>query len=304
MRTSRMRWIAAAAGLALLAASPAFPQADDSLKKYQLFKAGEETLTRYVRLRSRIRGFESDARMTGGQVHLTRFSGELGGGRIDVAGNLDWTRKSGPQSARMQLQNVDSRQMLSAFNLDFDARIVTRVNALVDVQWQGLQMSTLRRTMNGQMEVRAGRGRVDKSTVFDALAGALGIEELRTVDFNSASASGVVKQGVLWFDDAQINGDYVRIRAAGNVDVPSDSIEIEVQASVAPELAQRSVRPEVRAAGALLAQAKSLREPDGFIRIPVAVLLTGTFTRPQATLLAAADGPARRAAGEAQGGAE
>ena len=267
---------------ALMLAAAIAPAQD--LTKLQVFKPGEETLTRYIRIRSRIRSFQSDGHLVGGKVKVTHFSGDLGGGRIQFNGNLDWTNKTGQQTARVTLQNVDSRQFLSAFNLDFDARIVTRVNADVSVKWQGISMPDLRRSMNGSMSMRTGRGRVDKSTVFDALAEATGIQDLRSVDFESCAGDGEVRNGVLYFENARINGDFVRLLAAGKVDVPSDSIEIEVHLAILPELAMRSARADVRTVGALLAQAKSLQDQDGFVQLPVPVYLTGTFTKPHASV--------------------
>ena len=131
--------------------------------------------------------------------------------------------------------------------------------------------------------MQTGSGRVDKSTVFDALARETGIADLAVVDFESCTGTAQVTDGIVRFDNAWIRGKNLRILAIGEVDIPSDSVRIKVHFFLAPDLAERSTRPEIRAAGALLAQVKDLRESDGFVRIPVPVVLTGTFSKPEAT---------------------
>jgi hypothetical protein len=241
----------------------------------------EETLTRLIKFRSRVKNLQMDWRNENGAEIMRSFSGEIGGGRLAATSYINWTRPEVTHTAHAQLSNVDMRDLLHASDVQMDGRCVARLSGVLDFRWQGLRMRAIRSSLEGKAVLTTGQGYVAASEILDSVARISGIPDLRRFDFTEGRFEADVRSGQFHISHFHLNGPLARLTAEGTVDLDTQNMDMRISVSVAESLAGRSSSDTVRAALMLLGRVKSLRESGGFVRIPVVARVGGTLAKPQ-----------------------
>ncbi|MBX7247178.1 MAG: AsmA-like C-terminal region-containing protein [Candidatus Sumerlaeaceae bacterium] len=240
----------------------------------------DETLTKFIRFRSRLKNFQTKWGNENGDSTLDGFSAELGGGKISGAGKIYWTRPEANQTLRIDVSGVDLRQLLAALNIQVDGHFDTKVSGVLDFQWQGLRLKQIKSTARGKVRLQAAPGYLTDMHILNGIAGLCGMTELRRIDFTNGILEGEVQAGRFQVELVQLTASNMEFAGRGWVDLPTENIDMVIQSSVTPELGETSTQPEVRAALLLLGHSDALRTPRGFIRLPVEAHFTGTLTEP------------------------
>lgn len=244
-------------------------------------ESGDETLSRMLRLRTRIRGFELRSRSEGGKLVVEGFGGALGSGHIMASGLLDGTNPDGPQHMKLELRDVDVQQFLSAFDIQPLAHVRIGATGAMDFRWEGLKMKALRSTLNGPLDIDIGKGTISHTRILDQLAESTGISELKQLDVESGRVHGEAKEGTIRLEEVTLKGAQLKVTLKGSINAATEQLNAAVSVSAAPDLGAKSQREDVRAAFALLSSADALRDSDGFVKIPLEFVLGGTLSRPQ-----------------------
>jgi hypothetical protein len=242
--------------------------------------SSQETLTRYIRLRNRIRNLRVDSHFEGiGGLVLQGFSGELGRGTINVKGNVNWARPDEQQWAKMTLTSVDARSFLDAFDIGMDGRIFASVTGWADLQWRGRHLAAMKKSLVGTAELRIGKGYVENSRVLSAVAEVSGIQALQKLEFSAGKMRGHAAHGTLYVDELDLEAPMLHATLSGTIDLASDQINLRPKFWISPQLANTSTRPELRTAVQFLDGMRETRESN-LVQIPLPIVFTGTIRKP------------------------
>ncbi len=254
----------------------------------------DETLTRMIRLRSRLRNLDMKWEDVNGDEVMTAFSANLGGGRVTAESHINWTRPQGAHRARIRLENVRVSDFLNATDIRLDARFDTSISGQLDLSWTGLRMREMRRTLTGGGVFTAGPGTISSTRILDALADFSGIRELRRFDFDTARLDAKAENGRVLVKAFRLRGPYMRTNLKGSVDLESDALAMDLELELNPAVAERSTRIEVREGFGLFTRLAGREGPGEFVEVPLPFSFGGTMAHPRAVLKSLPSGPPER----------
>lgn len=239
----------------------------------------EETLTRFIRMRNRVRNLDLRMHRENGGMVLEGFTGKLGGGEISVDGRVDWSRPEARHRARLTVQNVGTREFLDAFDIVLDGRISTVITGFADLQWNGTKMKAMKRSLDATAELNIGPGYVSNAKVLEYIASVSGIEALRKIEFSRGIMRGHSSNQTLFIDELWLEGPALRARLTGTMDLLTDEIRLRPELAISPELAQSSVRNEVRA-GMQVLDTLTKDRASRLVSVPLPIVFGGTLKKP------------------------
>lgn len=266
-------------------------------------KSGEVSVIRIAARKAGLQDFKLESRLSpSGRMIISGFSATVGGGQITGRGHVDFSRPAGPHRMRVDLKDVDGTAFLRLLEVRLNARINARVNGSFDLTWKGTSSAQARRSLTGPARWHSGGGAVEGSDLQFRAAQATGIDELRRIEFTSAGAAGVFRNGVLDVERVEVVGPYQQIGGAGQLDAATRQINVQLEMKIAPELALGSSRPEIQALGLLMRRSsregdKSRGKEPELLSLPFPVMMTGNVQDPQFTLVMPA---ARNSGGAAE----
>lgn len=249
----------------------------------------DETLSRLLRMRSRLRHLQVDTRWIDGHEITETFTATMGRGRLEGRGHIDWSSPETRHWARVRVFEADVREFLHVCDVRFDGRIEAAATGELELQWQGMRFRQMRSTMKGAGRLELSPGSVGSTRLLDNIARFSGLDELRVLKFDRGLVEGTIERGIVKVTQFELENRDVRLRGVGTVELETGKLEARFDLWVRPELGQRSRFPEVRLAAQALSQVVSREEP--FVRVPLPVSFGGTLERPVPYL----DIPAARA---------
>ncbi len=239
---------------------------------------GDETLSRLLRMRSRLRNLEVDTRWINGEEITQHFRATMGRGRLIGEGYINWSRPEDRQRAYVEVIEADVEEFLHVCDVRFDGRIRAQVSGKLDLEWQGMRFRQMRATMRGDGKLHLSAGTVSATRLLDNIARFSGIDEIRTLNFERGLVEGAVKDGRVEVENFSLEGRDFRLRGKGTVTLETGALDARFEIAVKPSLAKRSRVAEVRAAGEALA--KLVGGEDRFVTVPLPVSFGGTLERP------------------------
>lgn len=238
----------------------------------------DETLSRLLRMRSRLKNLEVDTQWIGGEEITKRFRATMGKGRIAGEGQINWSQPGSRQWARVEVIDADVEEFLHVCDVRFDGKIVAQVSGELNLAWHGMRFREMRATMTGSGKLQMSRGSVSSTRLLDNIARFSGIERLRTFRFERGFVEGTISDGRVTVRRFELQSDDVILRGSGTVTLETGALDARFELAVRPSLAKASSLPEVRAAGGALARLAG--SEDRYISIPLPVSFGGTLERP------------------------
>lgn len=231
-------------------------------------------------LRLRIRNTRIEGRMNlNGNVSVTSFRGEFGGGQIRVDGQLGMPRTDMQQHAKLIFDNVEVSEVLAAANLTSMGNVLAKASGTADLSWKGADTRDVMRTLNGKLQLRIGSGSVSAAPLLNKLADFSGIHDFREVHFGSGQIEAVVRNGQVKIRNCSLEGDLYRLDAQGKVDLMKQSLTADCRFNLPFALAQKSEQVAVKAMLALLTSGRAVQAADSLLDIPFS--LVGKWYRPE-----------------------
>lgn len=240
----------------------------------------DETLTKIIRLRSKLKNFKMTWDPASNGNLLTGFTAELGGGRIAAKGSINWLNPQGPHRLNLRLEGVDFKTALTALNMQMDGRIVGRLSGEMDFEWSGLKLRQIKQTATGRVHLTLSEGEASRMTILRTLSGLSGIRELEMIRFTGGEMIAAVRGGRIEVERLVISTPDAEFEGRGWCLLVTEEMLAEFEMSVRPHLAMRSHRPEVRMLGGTLNRVPALRDSDALVRVPVVARFAGTLSNP------------------------
>ncbi|GIX43905.1 MAG: hypothetical protein KatS3mg130_0313 [Candidatus Sumerlaea sp.] len=257
----------------------AFPNAKAEKAGVATPEPSDETLSRLMRMRSRLQNLRVDTRWIGGEEVTQNFTATVGQGTLRGKGEINWSRPERVHWARVEVSEVDVPAFLHVCDIRFDGKVQARVSGTLDLRWRGMRFRDMRATMEGGGKLHVSSGTVTSTRLLDQVAAFSGLPELRRFEFREGLVIGRIRDGRVDIESIEFrNPDYI-LRAKGSVRLEDGALDARVELRVRPSLAMRSQLSEVRLLGVALA-AVSQDSPDGMVAIPLPLSFGGTLERP------------------------
>ncbi|MCX7626120.1 MAG: AsmA-like C-terminal region-containing protein [Candidatus Sumerlaeaceae bacterium] len=249
----------------------------------------DETLSRLLRMRSRLKNLEVDTQWIEGEEITRRFRATMGKGRLSGEGQINWSRPGERQWARVDVIDADVEEFLHVCDVRFDGKIIAQVTGQLNLEWHGMRFREMRATMTGGGKLEMSSGSVSSTRLLDNIARLSGIESLRTLRFQRGVVEGTISDGRVTVRRFELQSQDIVLHGSGTVTLETGALDARFELEVRPVLAKSSKLPEVRAAGEAIA--RFVGSEDRFVSIPLPVSFGGTLERPIAYL----DIPGRKA---------
>ena len=242
----------------------------------------DETLTRLLMLRSRLRNLKMTWIWEGTDEVMTAFTAELGGGTIRAESHINWTSPDREHWARIRFENVGAREFLQVGSVQVGARIDTAVSGQMTMRWRGLKLHTLRETLDGEADFTLRRGSISHNRILDAFADFSGISALEKFDFDSGTVKATCTKGHVLVDPMEVSGPLMRVRTRGFTNLETDAMKLRFELWVLADAAKQSVKPEVRGGVGLLRGMAGKNDSGDFLQVPLPFSFEGTLSKPVA----------------------
>lgn len=267
----------------------ALPAGKASLEGVRTPEPPDETFSRLLRMRSRLRNLQVDTQWIEGEEITQRFSATMGRGKLIGEGYINWSRPELQHHAKVKVIEADVAEFLHVCDVRFDGRIDSRVTGDLNLAWSGLRFRQMRQSMEGEGKLLMREGQVSSTRLLDNIAKFAGLPQLRSLRFQRGLVEGSVADGKVFVRAFELAGDDFQLRGEGTVTLETGDIDARFRLRVRPALAMHSQLPEVRAVGR--AAAKLFGSADRLIEVPLPISFGGTLERPIPYL----DVPAMRA---------
>jgi uncharacterized protein YhdP len=254
-------------------------------------EASDETLSRLLRMRSRLRNLEVDTRWLNREEITQHFTATMGRGHLVGHGYINWSRPEERQWASVEIIGADVEEFLHVADVRFDGKIRAQVSGQLDLEWNGMRFRQMRASMRGKGRLELSKGNVTATRLLDNIARFSGIDELRTLEFDHGGLQGTIKDGRVEVEEFRLEGRDFRLRGKGTVTLETGALDARFEIAVKPALAKRSRVAQVRAAGEALA--KLFGGENQFVNVPLPVSFGGTLERPIPYLEVPAQGALR-----------
>ena len=242
----------------------------------------DETLTRLLTLRSRLRNLKMTWVWEGTDEVMTAFTAEVGGGTIRAESHINWTSPDREHWARIRLDNVGAREFLQVANVQVGARIDTAVSGRMDMRWRGLKMHALRESLDGEADFTLRRGAISHTRILDAFADFSGISALGKFEFDQGTVKATCTKGHVLVDPMELSGPLMKVRARGFSNLETDAMKLRFELWVLADAAKQSVKPEVRAGVGWLRGVAGKNDSGDFLQVPLPFSFEGTLSKPVA----------------------
>ncbi len=242
----------------------------------------DETLTRLLTLRSRLRNLKMTWIWEGTDEVMTAFTAELGGGTIRAESHINWTSPDREHWAKIQLDNVGVREFLQVANVQVGARIDTAVSGQMNMRWRGLKLHALRASLDGDAKFTLKPGTISHNRILDAFAEFSGISALSQFNFDQGSIKATCSKGHVLLDPAELNGPLMRTRIRGFSNLETDAMKLRFELWVLADAAKQSVKPEVRGGVGWLRDMAGKTDAGDFFQVPLPFSFEGTLSKPVA----------------------
>jgi hypothetical protein len=263
---------------------PATPAARAPRAPKPALTPGDETLTRLIRLRSRLRNLDMNWVKRDGDDVMDRFTATLGGGRVDAACHINWSRPESDHWAKIRLDHVGVADFLQAADIRLDARIDARISGELDLHWSGLRVRQMRPSLGGKGAFRIHEGAITSTAILDSFADFTEIPALRSFQFTGGTLVAAAQGGRLDVSEFRLAGPSMRVDAKGTVDLDTDDLRVRFNLEVLPALAGQSSRFEVREGVLLMTRLAGKDADKDFVRVPLPFAFAGTLAKPVAVL--------------------
>jgi AsmA protein len=208
---------------------------------------------------SALKGLDIDGSMKIGQLQVNnikasnvRMDLRAKGGKLSVnplAASLYQGSLKGSASVDANTNRYVVKQTLSGVSLGPLLRDAAETDLLegrgsvaLDLSTQGNVASAMKRALDGSVCLQLKDGAVkgiDLAGAVRSVKGALGGKDVEgqaarkdRTDFSELSASFIVKDGVAHNDDLDLRSPFIRVTGAGNVDIPQQTLDYVVRASI------------------------------------------------------------------------
>lgn len=234
------------------------------------------------RLRVRLKNPKIDMQLANGKPLITGVSGLIGGGSIAVRSRIDMGNAAGPQSAHINAHGMSLPELADIVDLRIPGKLTGRVSGTADVNWQGMQGSSIRNSLNGAVSLDLGPGKLSDSSLLRKAAESAGIANFDELEFTGGRIEGRVKEGLFTITDAHLTGQEFDLNIGGTVDLATNRMNLEVRSKVTEALAQRSTYYKMKNSLSSLftSKPKDTPAPDALVELPL-VVVAGAMSRPE-----------------------
>ncbi len=267
----------------------ALPAGKAALEGVRTPEPADETFSRLLRMRSRLRNLQVDTQWIEGEEITRQFSATMGRGKLVGEGYINWSQPGTGHWAKVKVIEADVAEILHVCDVRFDGRIDSRVSGDLNLEWSGLRFRQMRQSMKGKGKLIMGEGRVSSTRLLDNIAKFAGLPELRTLRFRRGLVEGSIADGKVLVRAFELEGEDFRLRGEGTVTLETGGMDARFRLKVRPALAMRSQSPQVRAVGK--AATRLMGSADKLVEVPLPISFGGTLERPIPYL----DVPAMRA---------
>ncbi|MGB9692289.1 MAG: hypothetical protein ACPL7D_08975, partial [Candidatus Sumerlaeaceae bacterium] len=123
-------------------------------------EASDETLSRLLRMRSRLRNLEVDTRWLNREEITQHFTATMGRGHLVGHGYINWSRPEERQWASVEIIGADVEEFLHVADVRFDGKIRAQVSGQLDLEWNGMRFRQMRASMRGKGRLELSKGNV------------------------------------------------------------------------------------------------------------------------------------------------
>jgi len=235
--------------------------------------------------RVHVRGGKMETRINNGKVTLTGLHGDVGTGRVEMAGNI----AVGSGEAKNLTVNFAEVPVSDAAGLLGNARVPswlteTLVSGTIKGEWQGEGFKEISSSAKGALHIKTGAGVITDKTILEKLADLLKVDELSEVKYDSITLKAHAVNGVFVLDEIQASGPEFNVKAIGKYTAKADALDIRIDLAVSQEIASRSTYLKLKNVFGIFGGGPEMKETaDGLVEVP-RLLVSGALKKPEVKL--------------------
>lgn len=233
-------------------------------------------------IKVRVRGGKMQTRIENGKLVLTGFKGGFGAGQVDLKGNI--SGETGKQSdAKLAFNDVSINKAMEVIGQAGAMQGLGNISisGTVEATWQGKDPKEILSSASGTVTVSTGPGAVTDPALIGQLKKMAKFSELTELRYTSIKLEAQVNDGTIVVNSVTVTGPDFTIAAKGNYSAKADTLNMQIDAKVSPELASRSTYLKLKnVAGLFQGWGKSSAASEGaFVEVP-RLMVSGTLTNP------------------------
>lgn len=206
-------------------------------------------------------------------VTIDKCAMKMNQGEVNLTGKVQTNVPGFRYDVELEVKNLAIAPFTDAFVPPLRNMIEGTLNCQAVVQGQGLLPENLAKNLSGNVTFDVSDGRLNNVPVLDAIAGLTKILELQELQFYSAKGRFDAQNGKVTIPELDFIGKLQKLGVTGWVNF-NQEIEFEVALALGAGL-DKKVR-DLRYIGELLTT------QDGYVRLPIPIVVTGTLTKPKA----------------------
>lgn len=231
-----------------------------------------------------VHGGKMLTQMENGRMVLKGIQGELGGGKIQMAGNIAADAES--NSATIKFQDVRLTQAAELFGKkDLSGWLGSLVvTGFIQGAWEGKGLGEISGTADGAFVLQTGPGIITDKVILDKIAKATGVTELPELAYDKIKVQARAKDGKVTLDFIRAEGPEFKLESKGMYNTASNDLKMTIEATVSQELAAKSSYMKLNNVMSFLrGDSKAEATGDEFVEIP-RLVVSGELLKPQVGL--------------------
>jgi hypothetical protein len=233
--------------------------------------------------RVHVQGGKMLTRMENGKMVLKGIQGEVGGGKIQMAGNI--AADAASNSATVKFEDVRLEKAAALLGKEdltgWMGDLV--VSGFVKGEWEGKGMSAVTRTADGAMVLQTGPGVITDKAILGSIAKATGVTDLPELAYSNIKIQARAKDGHIALDFIRAEGPEFKLESKGKYNASTDKLDVTIDATVSQKLAAKSSYMKLNNVMGFLRGDSQPEQSDEFVEIP-RLLVSGELRKPRVGL--------------------
>jgi AsmA protein len=202
------------------------------------------------------------------KLEIEKMSAEAGKGRLDIVSTIDMSKPGYYYSVSSNLDSLHADEVVNALFPKAKNTVFGILSFNMNMNGSGTLPENIKRNLKADGNFNIKDGRITDNPLTDKFSLFLGVDDLKTIDFNRSEGSVTVRNGVAKLKSI-FSSDDISMNPGGNIGL-DETLDLAFDLSLSPELTDKASRNSN--------VAQYIKNDEGWGQIPV--LVAGNFSKP------------------------
>ncbi len=203
------------------------------------------------------------------KLDIERMSASAGKGRLDVVSTIDMSKPGYTYSASSNLDSLHADEVVNAFFPKAEDTVFGILSFNMKMDGSGTLPKNIKKNLRADGSFNIKDGRITDNPLADKLSLFLGVDDLRTIEFNRSEGNVAVRNGTARLNSI-FSSDDLEMDPKGDIGL-DESLKLAFDIKLSPALTDKASRSSDIA--------QYIKDDKGWGQIPV--LVAGTFSKPK-----------------------